>query len=171
MNSNIIEIEISAEKLYYTIIGQKSDMINLLESINKKNKLSDTTFIISRLIVPLANIIDNYSDKTIILPPEAEQIQCCVLCDCDIKEEKEVYTLLCLTKHDTEFILNFPEIDLKEDFEPEKIIMDDIKKNFTIVPTPIKNTLKLIDITGNDSDILVYVARTSNKNKLNIYNK
>lgn len=166
---NIIEIEISAEKIYYTIIGKENDMKNLLTDINKKNKYSNVTYITSKLMVPIANIVETFEvdGKNVILAQDAEQVQCSVLCDCNIKEEKEVYTLLCLYKEDNNYILKFPEIDLKENFEPEKIIMEDIKKIINVVPNPIKNTLRLIDITGNDSDILVYIARISASKKNN----
>ena len=165
MNNNIpqsiIEIEITAEKVYYTIIGQKKDMKILIDDINKKNIRTNITYIISKLIVPLANIVDN----DIILAPSTEQIQCSVLCDCNINEEKEAYALLCLIKiednnnNKSRKILKFPEIDLKDNFEPEKSIIQEIKTIATNIPNPIKNTIRLVDITGSESDILVYTAR------------
>lgn len=163
---NIIEIEISAEKIYYTIIGKKKEMENLLVEINKKKKNQNITYIISKLIVPVANILDDL-DYNVILASDAEQVQCSVLCDCNIKEEKEVYTLLCIFEENNNLTLKFPEIDLKENFEPEKIIIEDIKKIVNIVPNPIKNSLRLIDITGIDSDILVYIARMGVSKKTN----
>lgn len=164
---NIIEIEISAEKVYYTIIGKENDMKILLEDINKKNikKNNNTVYIISKLIVPLANIIEKFNDKNIMLAPETEQVQCSVLCDCNVKEEKEVYTLLCLKDEGGYYSLKFPEIDLKENLEPEKSIIQEMNNIITNVPNPIKNSLRLVDIMGNESDILVYIARASSTKK------
>lgn len=161
---NIIEIEISAEKVYYTIIGRENDMDILLQDIKEKNR-TNTIYFISKLIIPLANLLDNFIDKNVILSNDCEMVQCSVLCDCGVKEEKEVYTLLCLKEENDIYYLKFPEIDLKEDLEPEKSIIEDINTIVSTIPNPVKNSLRLIDITGNDSDILVYIARLADNKK------
>lgn len=166
-NKNIIEIEIPAEKIYYTIIGNKNDMNKLLLNLSNKNNIDNNKYIISKLSAPISNIISKLElDNNIIninIAQNTELIQCNLLSDCNKKEEKEVYTLLCLLKEDNNYILKFPEISIKEGIEPEKNIMEDIKKIFNIVPKSIKNTLKLLNNIGLNSDILIYIARAKKK--------
>ena len=68
---NIIEIEISAEKVYYTIIGRENGMDILLQDIKEKNR-TNTIYFISKLIIPLANLLDNFIDKNVILSNDCE---------------------------------------------------------------------------------------------------
>ena len=184
----IIEIEIVAEKLYYTIIGKETEMCTLLDNINnqslddpnipvsKKGDMShnlntkNKSYIISKLLIPLTIVAENIgiSKKiNIEIGSGIEQVQCSLLCECKSYEEKEVYTLLCIENINNKYILKFPEIELKENIEPETTIIRDIKKIMINAPKSIIETLRLIDITGPEEDILVYCARTSNpiKNK------
>lgn len=169
----IIEIEVSAEKIYYTILGNKIIMEKLLRDINSNDKNKKKhIYLISKIMVPVANILESEirtRKKTIELASGLEHVQCSILCDCNSKEEKDGYILLCIKEINNKFVLTLPEIELKEDFEPEKIILDDIHKFVPDVPKIVKNTLKLIDITGKDSDTLIYLSRinkTENRKKI-----
>ena len=55
-------------------------------------------------------------------------------------------------------ILRFPKIDLTED-DPEKMIIDWIKKYYGFVPDIMKNTIKPLSLVGLDDEILVYSAK------------
>jgi hypothetical protein len=169
INGGIIEIEISAEKLYYTIIGQEHEMKALLQNINKS---TGSLYFISKLTLPLAIVAEKESKLlkiNIELGSSIEQVQCSILCECKNREERQLYTLLCIV-HDIEadrYILKFPEIELKENIEPEKTILNDMQKFLKVTPKILKDTLRLVDITGADDDILVYCARTSKQVYIN----
>jgi hypothetical protein len=154
ISGGIIEIEIVAEKIYYTIIGKYLEMNNLLKNLrtidNKKK------YFISKLIIPVANISDGLE-----LADNIEHVQCSIICDCSKTEERAMFCLLCIEEINGKNILKFPEIILHDNIEPDKIIMGDIGKLIKIIPDQVKESLRLIDVTGPESDILVYCARLS----------
>ena len=55
-------------------------------------------------------------------------------------------------------VLRFPKIDLLEE-DPEKMIIDWIKKYNGQVPDIIKHTIKPLSLVGLDDEILVYSAK------------
>lgn len=172
--NTIMEIEISAEKLYYSVIGKKKEMEDMMNTItSSKNK--DKIYFISKLLIPLANVAELQMQERkidIVLAENIEHVQCSLLCDCKGREDKQMYTLLCLEKEkENTYILKFPEIELKENIEPEQSIIRDINKIMITIPKPIKDTLRLIDITGLDEDILVYSARISYPKNAKVINK
>jgi len=153
---NVIEIEVNAEKLYYTVIGKYLDLKKL---INKLKSSSNKKYIISKLLIPISNTVcDEY-----IIPVNIEYVQCSILCVCNKREEKTMYCLLCVDENNNKKTIKFPEIQLKENSEPEKLILNDMEKTFYNVPDQVKSTLQLVDITGPNSDILVYCSKISNK--------
>ena len=167
VNGGIIEIEISAEKLYYTIIGLESEMNTLLENINNTG---NTTYIVSKLTVPVVLTAEKESKArkyNIELSEHVEKVQCSILCECKNREERQLYTLLCIEEKAGIYVLKFPEIELKENIEPEKTILNDMKTFMKITPKILKDTLRLVDITGAEDDILVYCARTSKQIYIN----
>ena len=55
-------------------------------------------------------------------------------------------------------ILRFPKIDLIDE-DPEKMIIDWLKKHNGFLPSEIKKTIKPLSLVGYDKDILVYMAK------------
>ena len=55
-------------------------------------------------------------------------------------------------------ILRFPKIDLIDE-DPERMIIDWIKKHNGVLPVHIKKTIKPLSLVGYDKDILVYMAK------------
>jgi hypothetical protein len=164
----IIEIEITAERICYTILGTEAEMFRFIKSISSKSQ--NTIYIASRLIVPISNIAEEEEKKRNIhieVSSELEYIQCSVMCDCKYVEERKIYALLCLTKKDDDtYILKYPEIEMVDSVDPEKSIMDDIGRIFGDVPdtqllSVLRKNLKLVDITGKNEDVLVYSTRLS----------
>lgn len=155
MGTNIVKIELSADQMYYTIIGNKKDMSLLLSEINKYN--DDTKYIISKLCIPIAHIVsDNQKVDNFM-----EQVQCSMLCDCDIKEEKKVYALMRIEKDEDLDVPRYIYVDAKEDCEPESLIIDEINKIFNrsdIIESIIKS-IRLVDIISSESDTLIYISR------------
>lgn len=153
MIGNYVEIELTADQLYYTIIGEENEMSSLLAKIEPGSK----EYMIAKLCVPLANvspsgyIIDNYMEK----------IQCSFLCDCNTKEEKKVYALMCIEKENGFNVLRYLYIDTEENNDPETLIENEINKLFKDngMAKSIMKSARLIDIISYDRDTLIYLSR------------
>lgn len=164
-SGDVIEIEIIADKIYYTIIGKQEDMNSLLDKIKMADdKRHGVKYIVSKLMVPLACVSFD-TDKPFELAEFSEHVQCSVICDCNKREEKVMYCLLCVDESNGKCILRFPEIELNDSIEPDKIIIADVMRIAKHVPPQVKDTLRLIDVTGPSSDILVYCARLTSSKK------
>ncbi len=160
MSKNVIEIEITANKIYYTIIGKKEKLEKFIKNNNK--------YIIAKIIIPLALTTEKYftNNKNIIPDLESEKIQCSILCDCSMMEIKELYMILEINKIRN---IKFPELAELDGVnnEPEILIAHDIKKisetsnceldNYIL--DNIMRTIKIVDIIGENSDVLVYLVR------------
>lgn len=162
--NNIIEIEITAERLCFAILGDESDIKYFIDNISPKYK-KNRLIIANRLLIPIINIAEEEMKKNNILidvSKEIEHIQCSIICDCNHKEEKTIWSFLLLEKIDNNYILKYPEIDLIDNIEPEKAILQYVKNMLSenIIKHNIDSTkLKLIDIAGKNEDILVYSLR------------
>ena len=152
MIGNYVEIELSADHMYYTIIGEEQDMYSLLSKI----KDTDREYIITKLYTPIANVspfgymIDNYM----------EQIQCSLLCDCNSKEEKKAYALMCIDKNNGMNVLRYMCVDTEENSDPETLIKNEINKMLKGSDTKsIIKSARLVDIINLKSSTLVYLLR------------
>jgi hypothetical protein len=167
-NNNIVEIEITADKLCYTIIGTKQELQLFINSMIKQE--NNKIYIIAKLIVPVSNIADEESiNRNIIINvnKDVEYIQCSIMCDCKLSEEKKIYSLMYIEKDKltNSYYLKYPEIELNNGNDPEKIIIHTINNLFDSPHQPllhmIEKNLKLIDITGKNEDVLIYSTRIS----------
>ena len=167
--STIVEIEIFVDTIYYILYGNYKIMSNIKDILNdycEKNKLNKK-YVISKLNMPVARLCDieqesfNQNSETkynFEFNNSLESIQCIVYANCNNKEAKNMYTILCLDKNPDKnsYDLKYPYIDLNEDFDPEEIIYKEFKKISQIYAKYIKKNLKLIDIAGNNDEILIY---------------
>ena len=167
--STIVEIEIFVDAIYYILYGNYIIMTNIKDMLNdycEKNKLNKI-YIISKLNMPVARLCDieqeSFNKSSNIkynfeFNNSLESIQCLVYANCNNREAKNMYTILCLDKNldKNSYELKYPYIDLNEDFDPEEIIYKEFKKISQIYAKYIKKNLKLIDIAGNNDEILVY---------------
>lgn len=155
MIGNYVEIELAADQMYYTIIGEEKDMSTLLSKI----KTNEKKYMIAKLCVPLANI----SPSEYIIDNYMEQIQCSLLCDCNPKEEKRAYALMCIEKDNGKDVLRYLYIDAEENNDPEMLIENEINKLFkeNDVAKSIMKSTRLIDIISYDTDTLIYLSRYS----------
>jgi predicted RNA-binding protein len=169
--SEISEIEVNADKLYYTIIGNYKELKNIVSMLND----NEYKYIIHKINIPIANLIDTY--QNIMIDKCIEKVQCSILCGItNINNYNNIYCLLKINNNTN--ILNFFEIlfrDNKDFNEPEKFIMHDINKNKLNMEVKSDN-IKLADIIGINNDILVYFVKTDINNRnikklLNIINK
>lgn len=169
INKNTNVIEIIAEFIYLVIIGDKATLKNF--ALNLKKNINDTNiqFIITRLDVPILfeydKIIEN-SKKILKIDNSIESAQSYAYAQESFiltKERKisnknnntkENYMLMMIEND----VLRFPKIDLVEE-DPEKMIMDWIKKYNGYVPDIIKHTIKPLSLVGLDDEILVYSAK------------
>lgn len=170
-NNPLFQFNILDEKIYYTIIGLEDDLKELLLNCHPPhNKI----YILSKLSVPLVNIIDKEMENrkiNIIIANDMEHLQCSILCDCNYKEEKKFFSLMYIEKNhnitndvqDYIYTLKYPEILIKGNIDPNKYINDELKKIFPSYAKKLENNIKLIDIAGSSSNILIYCIRLSIK--------
>jgi hypothetical protein len=168
----IVEIEIFADIIYYIVYGKYKTMLKFKDMLNEhseKNKL-EKKYIISKLNLPVAKLCDsqqeqfnsvNKSNTKFGFNNSLESIQCIVYADCNNKDAKDMYTVLCLDKNtDTnEYIIKYPFINLSETIDPEDAVYKEIKKISPGYAKYIRKNLKLIDIAGDSDEILVYSCR------------
>jgi hypothetical protein len=168
----ILEIEIFADTIYYILYGKYKTITKLKDLLNDhsdKNNLNKK-YIISKLNLPVARLCDN-QQESFNLKSETkfnfefnnnlESIQCMVYADCNNKEAKDMYTVLCLDKNMEKNVyeLKYPFIELNEDFDPEEIIYKEFKKVSYPHAKYLKKNLKLVDIAGDNDEILVYSCK------------
>ena len=168
----IVEIEIFADTIYYIIYGKYKTILKFKDILNEscdKNKINKK-YIISKLNLPVAKVCDNQQENynkvnklnsNFNFDKSLESIQCMVYADCSNKDAKDMYTLLCLEKNkETDsYDIKYPTIELNENFEPEDMIYKELKKVSPVYAKYIKKNLKLIDIAGENDEILVYSCR------------
>lgn len=174
----IIEIEIFADILYCIIYGKYAIMHKFKDILNEyveKNNI-DKKYIVAKLNLPVAKLCDieekSRKTKNMTFHKSLETIQCLVYADCTNKDAKNMYALLCLEKNPTNTInsyeLKYPSLDLNDNFDPEEIIYKELKKVSPEYAKYIRKNLKLVDIAGDEDEILVYACKLlDNVNKEN----
>jgi hypothetical protein len=141
MENKIIGIELTNEKIQYTIVGSKEEL-QLLQKKCKSKK-----YIISKLISPILYIvIDEIEMRNIDIEVDnySEKMQYSLLCNYE-EYEKNLYMLLIIDEIIDKHVLKFPEIKLKKTNNIEKIICDDIKKNIPCLNIN-KNNMLLLEL-------------------------
>jgi hypothetical protein len=130
-NNFVMCIEVSPKSIYYTLVSNKSNMLNILNNIQiSLNK----NYIISPILVPVREIIYNfYINENIIveLDEELENAHYSILYNCNSKEEKELYSLLVIDKAQDKYILKFPQILIKSKKKFNKVLLNDIKNKIS----------------------------------------
>ena len=148
-------------------------MIKNMENHNKEynkeyNKECNKKFIITRLDIPILNNYDKIEKKLNIklkLDYSIESAQSYAFAQEQFifpRENKKFvdndktinYMIMVINDN----ILRFPKIDLIDE-DPEKMIIDWIKKHNGFLPSEIKKTIKPLSLVGYDKDILVYMAK------------
>lgn len=168
----IVEIEIFADTIYYILYGKYkliSKIKDILNEYCEKNKLNKK-YIVSKLNLPIARLCDNQQEtfnkqsdtkSNFEFNNVLESIQCTVYAECNNREAINMYTILCLDKNieKNTYDIKYPYIELKEDFDPEEIIYKELKKISYPYAKYIKKNLKLIDIAGDNDEILIYSCK------------
>ena len=171
-------IEISADYIYFVIVGKKNTLINLIDDIKKNNRnINDNNndnninikkFIVTRLDIPILfryNKIKKMINKNIKLDNSIESAQSYAFAQEQflipktrtkfIENDTEKNYMIMMIEQD---ILRFPKIELIDE-DPEKMILDWIKNNFGNIPVKIKKTIKPLSLVGYNNEILVYMAK------------
>lgn len=162
-------IEIMAEYIYLVIIGEKNDLKEFAKNL-KTNVYDDKKkFIITRLDIPILfeydNLLKNINQELIIdngiesAQSYAYAQEPFILPRMNKKkimkmDHTENYMLMMIDDN----ILRFPRIDLTEE-DPEKMIIDWIKKYNGNVPEKFVKTIKPLSLVGFDDEILVYSGK------------
>ncbi len=166
-NTSIVEI--MAEYMYLVIIGEKNDLKELVNNL-KSNVYDDKKkFIITRLDIPILfeyDKIRSISQKELIVDMGIESAQSYAYAQEPFilprqnkkkilkMDHTENYMLMIIDDN----ILRFPKIDLTEE-DPEKMIIDWMKKYNGSVPEKFIKTIKPLSLVGFDDEILVYSGK------------
>lgn len=172
-----IEIEIFASNVYYTVFGELKEIKKFKNTANKyfeQNKIS-RKFIVSKINYPLAQVHEIISkkdkDNKYVLGEYVEPIQCTIYANCPPKTAKNMYCVLCIEEIEDgkKRKLSFPSINLeKSKKSPNSVILKEIKKMVPEYASIAKKSIKLLDIAGDNEDILVYTIHldaTEDKSK------
>ena len=180
MSEKCTIVEIIADFIYFVIIGEKDQLIELSKAFQKNDK--NKTFIITKLNIPISfkhDYWENEFGKKIIFDSGIESAQSYAIAqeqfifsslrkksatdgknivtkskNKHIESIEDKYMLLILENN----ILNYPKLELNDDDDPEEIILLWLKKTYGSIPKNIKKSIKPISLVGYDDDILVYVA-------------
>jgi hypothetical protein len=169
-NTNIIEI--SAEYIYFVMVGDKKNLTTLIKNMENHNKNTNKEynkkFIVTRLDIPILykyDEIEKKSKKKLRLDYSIESAQSYAFAQEQFifQHEQKKFTendasinyMIMVIDDD---ILRFPKIDLIDE-DPERMIMEWVKKYNGYLPVQIKKTIKPLSLVGYDKDILVYMAK------------
>jgi hypothetical protein len=176
-NNNIIEI--SADYIYFVIVGEKNSLLNLIDDIEKNNKnknnknknnknKNNIKFIVTRLDIPILfryNKIQKMITTNLKLDNSIESAQSYAFAQEQflipkqktkfIENDTNKNYMMMMIEYD---ILRFPKIELTDE-DPEKMILDWIKNNIGNIPVKIKKTIKPLSLVGYNNEILVYMAK------------
>jgi hypothetical protein len=160
-----IEIEVSADKLYYIIYGSYNDMQNLKNNINNylSSIKSKNFFTINKLNYPIARLaedLEKLNKKKFTLGNSVETAQCVVCADVKQSKLTDLFSLVLIENNK----IFYPYIILDKNCEPEKMIYLELKKlsnnnipNYSF----FVNNLKLVDIIDDsaDNEFIVFSSR------------
>lgn len=176
----LIEVEIFADTVYYILYGKYDEINNFKNIANEyfqKNNINKK-YIVAKLNLPVINIQDEQEkeNKTKFdLGKSLESIQCMVYAECNNREAKNMFTLLSIEKDDesNKYVIKYPTITISDKLEPEESIYKEIKKINNMFAQKIKDNVNLLDIAGEEDEILVYSIKVPNvtKKKINVTRK
>jgi len=162
-------IEITAEYIYFVIVGDKKKIQTFIKNVEKhnKNKEINTKFIITRLDIPILNEYDKIQKKLkkeIRLDYSIESAQSYAFAQEQFifpdrkkifkENDSNINYMVMIVEDD---MLRFPKIDLTDE-DPEKMIIEWIKKYNGHLPAQLKKTIKPLSLVGYNKDILVYMG-------------
>ena len=161
-------IEISADYIYFVIVGEKKNLENLIKNMEKYNKDNIKKFITTRLDIPIINShckIEKSCNKKLVLDLSVESAQSYAFAQEQfiftrsnkkfIENDLNLNYMIMIIEDN---ILRFPKIDLVDE-DPEKMIINWIKYHNGIIPYELKKTIKPLSLIGYNNDILVYMAK------------
>jgi hypothetical protein len=143
-------IEISAESIYFIIIGRDDDIDMFINKISRHDK----HYLSIPMNIPIANECDNLQNiynKTITIDSSTEAAQFYAVSEGYF----DGFYMIMTMKNNK---IDFPKIIINDSFKgsARSAIISWIKKNYGSMPKNIN--IKPLTIVGLDENILVYVA-------------
>jgi hypothetical protein len=162
-DSNIIEIY--ADYIYYAIAGDKENIDELANLLNKTNIENYIEYFSFKTIVPLAkqkSILEKNKKINIKLETIVEEAQAHTYYNYTFSDS---YILVCLKKINNKYILTFPRFIMVDGDNPERGLIDEFKRltNNKLNPM-VENTIKPIAIMGKNKNTVLYFSYLTNKN-------
>lgn len=158
MDNQITIIEITADSIYFIIVGDKDSINDLVLSFN--NNIADNLkFVSVKIDIPIAskcNELFKESNKCVELDIGIETAQCYTYAD---GYDNKNYMMVFLETINDKIIMSYPKIPLSEDGDAEQTIFNWLKKKIGKVPKSIKKSIKPITLVGANDEILVFSAK------------
>lgn len=157
MEKEITIIEISADSLYLVVAGEKKAIDKLALDLNNNN--DNIQYISVKIDNPINSKCDELSknsEKPILPRVGIESAQCYAYAE---GFNNDYYMLMSIESIDNQEYLGYLKFDLGDNGDPEKLILDWIKKKLSKIPKSIKKSLKPLTLVRNKEDILVFVAK------------
>lgn len=155
-------IEVTADIMYLIIVGDKKDINNFVEDLNKNNKDNTIKYVSARIDIPTSVKCDQLQKlykKKINVDNGIESAQCYTFAE---GLNKKSYMLLMLEEGENNVTFSYPKMNLDDDADPEELIHTWIKKRVGKIPYGIKKSMKPLTLVGVDDNILVYMAQIKN---------
>jgi hypothetical protein len=152
-------IEVYADFIYFIAVGDKTEIRNFVDELNKSNKDSGIKYLASRIDIPLTICCEQLQKtikKRIEIAPSIESAQSHAFAQ---GFKKRSYTVVVLEDVGDKSTVSFPRLELNDDDDPEELIIKWLKKRVHKIPKGIKKTIRPVTLVGPDEDILVYVAK------------
>jgi hypothetical protein len=162
-------VEIIADYIYFVITGDKKELSELKLKLEECD--SETNYIVTRLDIPISFKFKNIQkrwDNKLNIDIGIESAQSYAFAqeqfifykfinkkkiETTIEESGPKYMLMMINNN----ILSYPKLELNDEDDPEKIILEWINKK-NISNNNLKKTIKPISLVGFNNEILVYTA-------------
>ena len=160
-------IEVSANYIYLIILGDKKNVVKLVEDLNGLNPdKKDTIYYATKIDTPLAqecysNVVPSLGgvnmSMSVAMADGAEVAQCYTLAH-GRQYHSDLYMVTVLEQ---EMSFGFPKFDLANESYPEKMVVGWFNKNVSYVPKGVRKSMEPITVVGTNNDILIVACRMS----------
>lgn len=173
-NKKYTIIEIVADYIYFVITGTQNEIEDYCKILSKNQPSYE--FVSMRIDIPISFAIEKLENKygPIMIENGSESAQSYAFAQESyiIKNKNDLFESIFNTKRTHMLMIlekksdnddckkiRFPKLELHDQDDPEKVVLDWVKDSCGYIPKTLKKTIKPISIVGYNDDILVYTAK------------